>query len=136
MRGRVMKLSYSGRFLFQRSGVVNPRPGRSLKGNPKSLGDPIKQQAFLRGEGKKDVKPSSVPLGDGLVIVYLFPLSTEISRYDRRIEFEARIGRVGILQFFNLDQMDFQGRLELLCTILPAVSNPWRGRPSGLVCPV
>ncbi len=91
-------------------------PGKSFKGDPKSLGNPLKQQAFLRREGKKDVKPSSVEvfqLGDGLVIAYVFPLSAEISPNDRRIEFEARIGRVGITQFFNLDEMQFQGRLEL-----------------------
>jgi hypothetical protein len=91
-------------------------PGRSFKGDPKSLGNPLKQQAFLKREGKKDVKPSSVEvfqLGDGLVIVYLFPLSAEISPNDRRIEFEARIGRVGIRQFFNVEEMQFQGRLEL-----------------------
>ena len=61
------------------------------------------------------MKPSSVEvfqLGDELVITYLFPLSAEISRNDRLIEFEARIGRVGIRQFFNLDEMQFQGRLE------------------------
>jgi hypothetical protein len=91
-------------------------PGKSFKGDPKSLGNPLKQQASLRREGKNDVKPSSVEvfqLGDGLVIVYLFPLSAEISHNDRSIEFEARIGRVGIVQFFNLDEMQFQGRLEL-----------------------
>jgi hypothetical protein len=91
-------------------------PGKSFKGDPKSLGNPLKQQAFLRREGKKDVKPSSVEvfqLGDGLVIAYLFPLSAEISPNDRRIEFGARIGRVGITQFFNLDEMQFQGRLEM-----------------------
>jgi hypothetical protein len=91
-------------------------PGRSFKGDPKSLGNPLKQQAFLKREGKKDVTPSSVEvfqLGDGLVIVYLFPLSAEISPRDRLIEFEARIGRVGIIQFFNLEEMQFQGKLEL-----------------------
>jgi hypothetical protein len=91
-------------------------PGKSFKGDPKSLGNPLKQQAFLKREGKKDVRPSSVEvfqLGDGLVAVYLFPLSAEISPHDRRIEFEARIGRVGVVQFFNLDEMQFQGRLEL-----------------------
>jgi hypothetical protein len=91
-------------------------PGKSFKGDPKSLGNPLKEQAFLKREGKKDVKPSSVEvfqLGDQLVITYLFPLSAEISPNDRFIEFEARIGRVGIRQFFNLDEMKFQGRLEL-----------------------
>jgi len=91
-------------------------PGKSFKGDPKSLGDPLKQQAFLKREGKKDVTPSSVEvfqLGDGLVIVYLFPFSAEISPHDGRIEFEARIGRVGIRQFFNVEEMQFQGKLEL-----------------------
>jgi hypothetical protein len=91
-------------------------PGKSFKGDPQSLGNPLKQQAFLKREGKKDVKPSSVEvfqLGDELVIAYRFPLSAEISRNDRVVEFEARIGRVGIRQFFNLDEMQFQGRLEL-----------------------
>jgi hypothetical protein len=91
-------------------------PGKSFKGDPQKLGNPLKEDAFLRREGKKDVKPSSVEvfqLGDGLVITYLFPLSAEISRNDHRIEFAARIGRVGISQFFNLDEMQFQGRLEL-----------------------
>lgn len=91
-------------------------PGKSFKGDPQALGNPLKQQAFLKRDGKKDVKPSSVEvfqLGDGLVIAYLFPLSAEISHNDRRIEFEARVGRVGIVQFFNLDEMQFQGKLEL-----------------------
>ena len=91
-------------------------PGKFFKGEPQSLGNPLKQQAFLKREGKKDVKPLSVEvfqLGNGLVITYLFPLSAEISRNDRRIEFEARIGRIGILQFFNVDEMQFQGKLEL-----------------------
>ena len=64
-------------------------PGRSFKGDPKSLGEPLKQQALLKREGKKDVKPARVEvfqLGDRLVIVYLFPLSAEISANDRRIE--------------------------------------------------
>jgi hypothetical protein len=96
--------------------AVYGMPGRALKGDPMSLGNPLKQQAFLRREGKKDVKPSSVEVfesGDGLVVVYVFPLSAEISPKDRHIEFGARIGRVGIAQIFNLDEMQFQGRLEL-----------------------
>jgi hypothetical protein len=91
-------------------------PGKSFKGDPNRLGNPLKQQAFLRREGKKDVKPSSVEvfqLGDGLVIAYLFPLSAEISPNDHRVEFEARIGRVGITQSFNLDEMQFLERLEM-----------------------
>ncbi len=91
-------------------------PGTYFKGDPKSLGKPLKELAFLRREGKKDVKPSSVEVfqaSGGLVVVYLFPLSAEISANDRRIEFGALIGRVSIVQSFILQEMLFQGKLEL-----------------------
>jgi len=91
-------------------------PGAGFKGDPSRLGEPLKKQAFLRREGKKDVRPSSVEVfeGDnGLVIVYSFPLSAEINTNDQRIEFVAQIGRIGIAQSFDLAQMQFQGRLEL-----------------------
>lgn len=91
-------------------------PGAALKGDPKSLGDPLKKQAALRREGKRDVRPSSVEVfegKDGLVIVYLFPLSAEITTSDQRIEFVAQIGRIGIAQSFDVAEMQFQGRPEL-----------------------
>jgi len=91
-------------------------PNANVKGDPKSLGEPLKSQAFLRREGKKDVKPSSVEVfqqEDGMVIVYVFPLSAEISKTDQRVEFDARIGRLGVSQSFNVEEMQFQGRLEL-----------------------
>jgi hypothetical protein len=84
--------------------------------NPKSIGDLLKKQALLRRDGKKDVRPASVEVlqrDDGLVIVYVFPLSAEISKNDRRIEFDAQIGRVVIAQSFDLQEMQFEGKLEL-----------------------
>jgi hypothetical protein len=91
-------------------------PNAKVKGDPKSLGDPLKGQAALKREGKKDVKPSSVEVfqrEDGLVIVYVFPLTAEITQKDRFVEFVARIGRLGIAQTFNVEDMQFQGRLEM-----------------------
>jgi hypothetical protein len=91
-------------------------PTARVKGDPRTLGEPLKSQAVLRREGKKDVRPSSVEVfqrEDGMVIVYLFPLSAEISKKDQRIEFDARIGRLGIAQSFDVEEMQFQGRLEL-----------------------
>lgn len=90
-------------------------PGNYFKGDPKSLGDPLKKEATLKREGKEDVKPSSVEVfqrEDGLVVVYLFPLSTELTRKDGLIEFAARIGRIGLIQYFDAGQMQFQGRLD------------------------
>jgi len=85
-------------------------------GDPKTLGAPLKKQAVLKREGKQDVRPSSVGIfqrEDGLVVVYLFPPSTEIANSDHRIEFDARIGRIAVAQSFNVDEMRFQGKLEL-----------------------
>jgi hypothetical protein len=91
-------------------------PFANVKGDPKTLGEPLKKQAALKRDGKPDVKPSSVEVfqrEDGLVVVYLFPLSAEISRKDERIEFQALIGRLAVTQSFDLEKMQFQGKLEL-----------------------
>jgi len=90
---------------------------RSLAGaNPDSLGAQLKKTAAIKREGKKDFKPSSVEVlarDDGLVILYLFPRSNEITRQDHRIEFDAEIGRLKLTQAFTVDEMVFQGKLEL-----------------------
>jgi hypothetical protein len=91
-------------------------PSASVKGDPKSLGEPLKKLAVLRRDGKKDVKPSSVEVfqrEDGFAIVYTFPLSAEITRKDGRVEFDAQIGRIVISQSFDVGEMQFQGKLEL-----------------------
>ncbi|HEV3330704.1 MAG TPA: hypothetical protein VG096_06975 [Bryobacteraceae bacterium] len=91
-------------------------PGGNFKGDPKKLGDPLKDEALLKREGKKDVKPSLVevfPRSDGWVVVYLFPLSAEISPKDGRVQFEAHIGRIVVDQSFDLSEMEFQGKLEI-----------------------
>lgn len=91
-------------------------PGGYFKGDPKKLGDPLKEYAFLKREGKKDVKPSSVevfPQSDGWAVVYLFPFSAEISPKDKQVIFDANIGRIVVSAPFDLDQMVFQGKLEI-----------------------
>jgi hypothetical protein len=91
-------------------------PGADFKGIPKQLGEPLKNLAFLKREGKKDVKPVRVEVfqrEEGLVVVYVFPLSAEITRRDGLVTFEARIGRIAVAQQFNIEEMQFQGKLEL-----------------------
>jgi hypothetical protein len=91
-------------------------PAGDFKGDPKKLGEPLKNLAALKRDGKKDVRPVSVEVflreGD-VVVVYLFPLSAEITRNDRLIQFEAHIGRIVLAQTFDLNEMEFQGKLEL-----------------------
>jgi hypothetical protein len=91
-------------------------PGPHFKENPKELGDPLKNQAALKREGKKDVHPVSVEVfqrENGIVVVYLFPPSAEITKNDRQLQFEAKIGRIVFSQTFALDEMEFMGKLEL-----------------------
>ncbi len=91
-------------------------PGVYFKDDPKKLGDPLKDEAFLKRDGKKDVKPIDVEVfqrEDGLVVVYLFPLSAEISKNDTLVRFVAYIGRVVVDYSFDVTQMHFQGKLEL-----------------------
>ena len=91
-------------------------PFADVKGDPKILGDPLKQAAMLKREGKPDVKPVRVEVfqrESDCVVVYLFPLSAEISKRDVRVDFYAQIGRLVFAQVFSPEQMEFQGKLEL-----------------------
>jgi len=91
-------------------------PGADFKGDPQQLGEPLKNLAALKRDGKKDVRPLRVEVFQqekGLVVVYLFPLSAEITKKDQRIQFEAQIGRIVFAHNFELSEMDFMGKLEL-----------------------
>lgn len=91
-------------------------PSRMASGDSKSLANQLKKQAAIKRDGKKNLKPSSVQVlqrEDGPVIVYLFPRSQEITRQDKRIEFGAHIGRLQFAQSFYVDDMNYQGKLEL-----------------------
>jgi len=80
------------------------------------LGDPLKNLAALKRDGKKDVRPKSAEVfttGDGTVVVYVFPLSAEISRNDGHVVFAAQIGRLVLTQTFNVEEMQFQGKSAL-----------------------
>lgn len=91
-------------------------PGRFLVGEPKKLEGEFKKAATLRRDGKKDIKPSSVKIVDkpnGMVVVYEFSTSNEITRDDHRVEFNAKMGRLELDQSFFLDDMVWQGKREL-----------------------
>jgi hypothetical protein len=91
-------------------------PGSGFKGAPERLGQSLKGLAALKRDGKKDVRPVRVGVfqrENDACVVYLFPLSAEISKQDRRIRFEAQIGRIVVAQDFDLGEMGFLGKLEL-----------------------
>lgn len=91
-------------------------PASYAKGDPTSLGKPLKEYAFLKREGKTDVKPNSAEvfqLEDSVVVVYQFPLSAEIGKKDSMVEFSALIGRLQVTQHFLVEEMMFRGKPAL-----------------------
>lgn len=96
--------------------VVYGVPASFAKGDPTSLGKPLREEAALKREGKKDVLPSKVEvfqLENSVTVAYLFPLSAEISKSDEVVEFSALIGRLQVSQHFLISQMQFQGKPQL-----------------------
>jgi hypothetical protein len=83
--------------------------------NRKGLRGELKQTAFLRRRGKKDLRPTRVDLlSDNTArILYLFPRSAVITTEDRRVEFVSQIGRMYVGPVFTIADMIFQGKLEL-----------------------
>jgi hypothetical protein len=91
-------------------------PDRMLIGDRKKLGDQLKKEAVIKRDGKKDFRPSSAEVierPDGAVVVYMFPMTNEITKQDHRVEFDAEIGRLQLTQSFFTDDMVWQGKLEL-----------------------
>jgi hypothetical protein len=95
-------------------------PASMANGDLKGLAEECKKKATLSRDGKKDLKPSSVQVlrrEDGPVVLFLFlkPKSAkeQITKEDRRVEFDAQIKRYSISQAFYLDDMTFQGKTEI-----------------------
>ena len=89
---------------------------RAIEGDVQKLGDQLRNEASLKRDGKIDLKPTSVKVFDmaaGRVVLYLFPMSNEITRSDHRVEFVAKIGRLDVDQSFLVDNMIWQSKLEL-----------------------
>lgn len=88
-----------------------------LDAGQKSLTKALSKEAYLKREGKKDLKPVGVDLlpqeGGLTTIVYLFPRTEEITIGDKRVEFAAVFGRLALAQYFYPGQMRFLGKLEL-----------------------
>jgi len=91
-------------------------PRSMLRADTRAMEADLKKLAVLKRDGKKDFKPSSVEIlqrDDGPVIVYFFSRSTEISASDRRVEFDATIGRLKFGETFYTEDMVFEGKLAL-----------------------
>jgi hypothetical protein len=83
----------------------------------KTLPVELKKAAFLRREGKKDLKPTRVDLlfdeNKGATVVFLFPRTEEITKEDRQIWFVTQIGQLFLEQLFDAGEMQYHGKIEL-----------------------
>jgi hypothetical protein len=87
-------------------------------GDSKTLANKLKGLATIKRDGKKDLKPSSVLVlqrDSGPVFVFLFARSkkTTIKPEDKRVEFDAQIGRLKFGESFFLEDMVYKGKLEI-----------------------
>jgi hypothetical protein len=77
----------------------------------------IKRLGVLKRDGMKDVRASKVeisPSANGLAnVLYLFPRNIAIGAEEKRIEFDAQLGRLYVAQYFYPHEMQLQGKLEL-----------------------
>jgi hypothetical protein len=91
-------------------------PTRLIKMDSSALDNQLKDEASIKREGKKDLKPSSVqviPRDEDNVVVYYFPRSKEITRQDGQIEFNAQILSLQFSVSFTVADMTYQSKLEL-----------------------
>lgn len=94
-------------------------PTRMVNLESKTLDTRLKGLAVIRRDGQKDLKPSRVLIlqrNGGPVFVYLFARSKNkpaIKAEDKRLDFEAQIGRLKFGESFFLEDMVFEGKLEL-----------------------
>ncbi len=87
----------------------------------KNLDSELKKISLLkiegRPEGTKEVRPTRVAViqlgSETVTVVYFFPRSAHLTLDDKRVEFDAQIGRVAVAQYFYPSEMQFQGKLEL-----------------------
>ena len=90
-----------------------------VPGDSKTLATKLKDHASIKRDGKKDLRPSSVLVlqrDSGPVFVYLFARSkkkTAIQPEDKRLEFDAKIGRLTFERSFFLEDMVYKGKLEI-----------------------
>jgi hypothetical protein len=91
-------------------------PPGTIANASKQIAAALKNQAVLRRYDKKDLKPARVEITlreDGPVVVYWFAKSDDITWRDHSVEFDAQVAQWKFTLSFSLDDMIFEGNLEL-----------------------
>lgn len=91
-------------------------PRRLLPGSVADLEKQLKSKGELKREGKKTVKSISARVfeqQDGMLVLFDFPRTAEITPNDHQVEFATKMKTMKIDQQFQLDTMLYHGKLEL-----------------------
>jgi len=92
-----------------------------VKDQKKDLAKELKKISVLKIEGRpeksSEFRPTRVSVieleNDTAIVVYFFPRSARLTVEDKRVEFDAQVGRIAVALYFYPPEMLFQGKLEL-----------------------
>ena len=96
--------------------TVSGLPSRIANRDPQELRSQLLSDSSLKLKGKKKIALADVKLltrDDNAVLLLLFPRSQEITTGDKEVEFSTRVARMEIKQKFALEEMTFDGKLQL-----------------------
>lgn len=96
--------------------TISGLPSRIANRDPQELRSRLLSDSYLKLKGKKKIALADVKLltrDDNAVLLLLFPKSQEITAGDKEVEFSTRVARMEIKQKFPLEDMTFDGKLQL-----------------------
>lgn len=91
-------------------------PQRLVNRDVRDLEKRLKSQGELKRDGKTTIRSSDAKVieqDNGLLILFKFPKSASIKQDDRAVDFAAQIGDFKLSRSFSLNEMVFEGKLEL-----------------------
>jgi hypothetical protein len=96
--------------------AVSGLPSRIANRDPQELRSRLLSDSYLKLKGKKKIALADVKMltrDDNAVLLLLFPKTQEITAGDKEVEFSTRVARMEIKQKFPLEDMIFNGKLQL-----------------------
>jgi len=91
-------------------------PSRIANRDPQELKSRMLSDTYLKPKGKKKIELADVKVltrDDNPVLLLLFPKSQEITAAEKEVEFSTHVARMEIKQKFPLEDMTFDGKLQL-----------------------
>jgi hypothetical protein len=96
--------------------AVQGFPMGILRMDPETAKKRLASTAALQRKGKAAIAPSDVDFAQqekALIVYYLFPKTEPITLDDKDVEFVAKVGPVEVKRKFKLQDMVYDGKLQL-----------------------